>query len=202
VVDEPLPAEVVALLRPRGRSADVVAFEQPVKPPRGWVPSALAAGIALAVGLAIGVPLGQQRGGASAELGLAAAAGAIRPGDELYALLDSVPSGETRPLGRDISATPRLTFRTATGAYCRQIGVGGAIGSAEALACREDDTWTLRAAVFEPQTPAASGAAVYRPASRAPDALDAAVNALIEGQPLDPEAEADLMASGWVVSGG
>jgi hypothetical protein len=194
VADEPLPTEIVALLQPRARAASVVALGQPRQ---WWVPSALAAGIALAVGLAIGVPLGQQRGDTSAELGLAAAAGAIRPGDGLYAVLDSAPSGETRPLGGGMSATPRLTFRATTGAYCRQIGLSVAGGRTEALACREDDAWTLRAAAFEPQMPAAGDATVYRTASRSADALDATVDALIDGQPLNAQAEAEVMASHW-----
>lgn len=201
VVDEPLPESLLALLEP-DRGADVVPLHKPPRPLVRWLPAAAAAAIALAVGLAIGVPLGQ-RTGAPAIAGLAAAGGAVSRDDALHALLESLPSGRTVALGAGVSATPRFTFRTAGGGYCRTVGISGADLSGEALACRDGGAWRLRAAAFEPGAAAPrTGAETYRPASRAASAVDASVDALIVGSPLDGDAEAGLIASEWGDAGG
>ena len=83
-----------------------------------------------------------------------------------------------------------LSFKARDGAYCRTFSAGATAG----LACREGQAWTIRAAA-----PAATSAdTAYRTAaSDTPQAVLDAVDAMIQGAPLDAQAEANARAAGW-----
>jgi hypothetical protein len=155
-----------------------------------WFPQALAAGIALAVGLGLGFGLGRRSGDIDAS-SLLAATGAVAPGSRLHELLESVPSGEPRALDGTLTAAARLTFRTVDGDWCRELTVtSAAIGSA-ALACRRGGDWRV-----ELLGVAAAGGELYRPAG-ADAPFEEAVDALIDGEALEPDAERALLEGGW-----
>lgn len=192
VADEPLPERVLDLLRePRaGAGGDrVIAFERRLR--RGapaWWPHALAAGIALAVGVGLGFGLGQRAGEPPT---LLAAAATIPAGSALHELLESAPSGVARPLGGAATAEARFTFRAQDGDWCRELGVVTPSASNAAIACRRGGAWRV-----ELVGTAAAGNATYRPAgAEAP--FQEAVDALIDGEPLEPDAERALLANGW-----
>jgi hypothetical protein len=193
VVDEPLPEKVLELLRaPQARAANVVdlATHQRRRALPAWFPQAAAAGIALAIGLGLGFGLGQR----SSDLPTAnalAATGAVPAGSPLYELLESVPSGEPRVLDAAAMAEARLTFRAVDGDWCRELTATSAAQSSVALACRRDDGWRLELVGV-----AAADGELYRPAG-AESPFQEAVGALIDGAPLEPEAERALLANGW-----
>jgi len=83
-----------------------------------------------------------------------------------------------------------LSFKAKDGAYCRTFSTGATAG----LACREGQTWAVRAAA-----PAAVVAdTAYRTASsETPQAVLDAVDAMIQGEPLDAQAEAKARKAGW-----
>jgi negative regulator of sigma E activity len=83
-----------------------------------------------------------------------------------------------------------LSFKAKDGAYCRTFSTGATAG----LACREGQTWAVRAAA-----PAAVVAdTAYRTASsETPRAVLDAVDAMIQGAPLDAGAEAKARKAGW-----
>ena len=62
------------------------------------------------------------------------------------------------------------------------------------LACRRDGGWRIAHASYAAAT-APDG--VYRPASGPSPAIDAAIDELIDGVPLEAEAERALMSRGW-----
>jgi hypothetical protein len=197
VVDEPLPSRVLELLGSgTGSRGSVIEFPAR-KPPRFLtLPLAAAAGIALAIGLSLGVLL-ESRTLRPDSAALLAGTGEVEPGTELYEVLQSVPSGETRVLAAQVSATPRLTFGTADGRYCRQVDLASERGRTETLACRRDGGWRLEVASFT----AGAGAGpdeVYRPASGPSTPIDSAIDALIDGAPLDAAAERALIGQDWV----
>jgi anti-sigma factor RsiW len=192
VVDEPLPQRVLELLRtPQSHAAGVIDLDARRRR-RGvpaWFPQAAAAGVALAIGLALGYGFGQRSSDAPA-IGVLAATGPVAPGSPLQVLLESVPSGEPRELD-GATAEARFTFRAQGGDWCRELAVSSGASRNAAVACRRNGAWRVDLVGVE-----AAGGDVYRPAGGdAP--LREAVDALIDGEPLDGDAERALVARGW-----
>jgi len=191
VVDEPLPERVLELLRtPQSRAAGVVdlAARRRRRALPVWVPQAAAAGVVLAIGLGLGYGLGQ-RSSEAPSAGVVAT-GPVAPGSALEALLESVPSGEPRELD-GATAEARFTFRAQAGDWCRELAVSSGTSRNAAVACRRDGGWRVELVGVE-----AAGGEVYRPAG-ADTPLREAVDALIDGEPLEPDAERALVARGW-----
>jgi hypothetical protein len=196
VVNEPLPKPLLDLLAAQPATPDNVVplsprasrDRRPVVPP-----TALAASIALAIGIALGVVIAPERQAPDA-IGMAAEGGVVPPGSALYELLERVPSAEPRELSADVTATPVLTFGTAEGGHCREVDVESVGVTTQILACRRDSAWRL-AHVSYVVNPTTDG--VFRPASGASPGIDAAIDELIAGAPLDAAAERELIDSGW-----
>jgi negative regulator of sigma E activity len=192
VVDEPLPERVLELLRaPPSRAGEVVDLDERRRRRAlpAWVPQAAAAGVVLAIGLGLGFGLGQRSSDAPAA-GVLAATGRVAPGSALEALLESVPSGEPREID-GATAEARFTFRAQGGDWCRELAVSAGSARNAAVACRRDGGWRVELVGVQ-----AAGGEVYRPAG-ADTPLREAVDALIDGEPLEPDAERALVARGW-----
>ncbi|HEY3516147.1 MAG TPA: hypothetical protein VGL98_03800 [Gammaproteobacteria bacterium] len=192
VVDEPLPQRVLDLLRaPPARVANVVDLHarRPRRALPAWLPQAAAAGVALAIGLGLGFGLGQ-RSEQSPAAGLLASTGRVAPGSALHELLESVPSGEARSLD-GATAEARFTFRTQGGVWCRELAVSAGAARNAAVACRRDGGWRVDLVGVE-----AAAGEVYRPAGGDAPVREA-VDALIDGEPLEPDAERVLVERGW-----
>lgn len=84
-----------------------------------------------------------------------------------------------------------VTFRDADGAWCRTFGAEGLAG----LACRAEGGWSVKS-LTAPAT--AEDASDYRLAASPLDpAILAAVEARIEGEPLDADEERAAIDAGW-----
>ncbi len=169
----------VAVLRPR-RAASV------------WVPSAIAASVALAIGLGIGGLFGGSQERVIAALGNAPLDG------PLHAALESLPSGAISEAG----VQPMLSFRDGADRVCREFEVIRELPEELefGIACRSPEgRWHVEIVVTAPETePGPEG---YAPASGAgSSALDAMLDALGAGPALPPEDEAELLKRGWSVS--
>ena len=190
VVDEPLPPRVLELLRaPQAREGNVVdlAARRQRRALPAWLPHAAAAGVALAIGLGLGLALSERSDGPG---GLLAATGPVAQRSPLHELLESAPSGEPREFD-GATAEARYTFRTQGGEWCRELAVSSGAARNAAVACRRDGGWRVDLVGVE-----AAGGEVYRPAGGdAP--LREAVDALIDGEPLEPDAERALVERGW-----
>jgi len=122
---------------------------------------------------------------------------------DLAAALDTAPSGKALAAEAPESITPVLSFRSNDGRYCRQYKIQSkALGQTAGLACRSDETngrdGTWRVVVHSESSPHAAQPGEFRPASGSGSpAVDAAVNALIEGDVLEPSDEAELIAKDW-----
>ena len=204
VVDEPLPASVLELLRSStaaeagARASNVVPFGErgPRRAARFFAaPLAAAASIALAVGIALGVAIGPRLSAPDATAVLANGR-LVAPDSALHDALEAVPSGATRTIA-DATATPQFTFQATDGAYCRQVDITSPGGAAMALACRRDGRWELEAAAFAAADPSPADDEIFRPATREQNALDGAIDTLIDGAPLEPTAEQALIDQGW-----
>jgi hypothetical protein len=201
VADEPLPAGLVALLTddkqdgaPAG--SNVVSFPPAASRRSFFVPSSIAAGIALAIGIGLGVSLDRD-GGLSETERLLAANALIAPDTELFAVLESSPSGATAALGGGVDATPRLSFQTAAGNYCREATVATGSRESTLVGCREEAGWALQAVIQISVSGGAPANNGFRPASDPASALDAIVDDLIEGAPLGADAERAAIEAGW-----
>jgi hypothetical protein len=194
VVDEPLPQPLRELLGVHERPADnVVSLARQTRAPSFALPVALAASVALAIGVSFGIVLapGRQAGDAA---GFVADSGLVPAGTALFDVFENVPSAESRALPGDVTATPVLTFGTGNGDHCRELELASVRGATQMLGCRRNGEWRLILASY---TASASTDGVYRPASGPSPALDAAIDELIEGAPLDAAAERELMSRGW-----
>jgi hypothetical protein len=117
----------------------------------------------------------------------------------LKAALETVPSGSALvPLegGKNAQFRAKMTFQSQSHDYCRQYELANAARERVAgIACRiPSGDWAV--ALLSLLPPSASGGIV--PAGAGPNVtLDAAIGALIDGDPLVGEAEAAVMGSGW-----
>ena len=160
---------------------------------------ALAASIAVVLGIGLGWLL---RGNADDEL---SASSFVKMQNQrvlatapLKAALETVPSGTLVPLagGNDAQFRAKMTFQNERRDYCRQYEL--ALGARErmaGIACRiPNGDWSV--ALQSLLASSASGVTV--PASAGQNAaLDAAIGALLGGDPLVGEAEAAIMRNGW-----
>jgi hypothetical protein len=129
--------------------------------------------------------------------GLLADRGVVLERSPLHDVLESLPSGETRDLGSAWSATPRMTFRSREGLACRRVDLAGAGGSVDAVVCRKDGTWRAELIGYTAAQKAA-GDGLYHPATGGtPSGVDDAINAMVQGSPLNREDERDWIRRGW-----
>ena len=124
----------------------------------------------------------------------------------LQTALQSLPSG-----GKTTAASPEtgklrlnvaMTFQNQSGDYCRQYNIAAASSGDHAggdhvgIACHVGDEWVVRMQALVP--PASSAAQRTIPAGGGADpAMDAAIGALIDGDPVVGPEEAALMRKGW-----
>jgi len=204
VADEPLPDALIALLGADARRDE--ARREPAEPRvvplrriaalrQSWLPTSIAAGVALAIGLMLGVSLGPS--GRFDAAPLLAQDASIGPDDALFEVLETLPSGQSAALAGGVSATPRLTFRTGAGAYCRELSLTSSDRWAALVGCRDEAAWRLEALIQGPGSAGPGGNDAFLPASGPVTALDPIVDALMTDVPLGAEAERDAMAAGW-----
>ena len=132
---------------------------------------------AIAATLVVGVLTGMQFGG-----GVGDTQDALVASNELSHALETQLSGQAGAI------RVSLSFRDRKGSYCRSFS-GRALAG---IACRDDETWRLR---FAAAAQGATGA--YRTASGGGAALAEAVEAMIDGAPLDAKQEARARAADW-----
>lgn len=182
-LDEPVPQRLRDILETRpqadapAQSAEVVdlgAARAAKWSVREW--GAMAASLAAGLTIAFAVT------GANAPM-MAATQDGLRARGPLAAALE-------QQLAADQEGAVRigLSFRARDGGYCRAFGLTRS--NVSGLACRDDGGWRIDIATVH-----AAGGEV-RMAGAAPEVL-AAVEARIEGEPLDAAAEARARDAGW-----
>jgi hypothetical protein len=176
-LDEPVPARLRDAALGRTRSAQIVRLAE-----RGAAKWSAREWGAMAASLAAGLVLGVGVMNARAPLIASTDDGLVARGALARAL-------ETQ-LAADAEGAVRigLSFRARDGGYCRTFALTA--GATSGLACRDDAGWTVAMAVEEP-----TGGEVRM--AGASERLLAAVEAMIDGAPLDAAAEARARDRGW-----
>lgn len=174
VEQNPVPAHLTAML-----SSNVVPIGQKAAParsqPRWRVGIALAASLVLGVGLGTRLTVGDSAPVAVENGKLVASGGLAKALDTQLAST----SGETRVL---------VSFRSAAG-YCRVF----ASPATDGIACRDADHWQIR----QTRAAAAQNSSAYRQAGSADAALMSAAQDMMQGEPLDEQAEQHARSAGW-----
>lgn len=179
VASTPKPAEP-----PKPAQAKVIPFRKPAPPPAPsqqpppaqWsrpVWGAMAA--CLAVGIAVGVVAPWEPKTDTS----------LSPSSLVVTALNTQASG---PAAGPVRIG--LSFKAKDGGYCRTFAAGSTAG----LACRERGAWTVKAAA---PTIAGSAADYQTASSQTPAAVLDVVDAMIDGAPLDAQAEAQARKRRW-----
>ncbi len=213
LLNEPAPASVVAMIQAHtrneapvkapGRARDVRRSKSwgewlgdQLLPGGGMAWAAAGYGLALAVGIGAGALISGGRGPAGD--GLAAGAGLSASG-ALASVLETGHSGVAQPvgLGGTATITPRLTFKTASGDFCRQYAMalpGGT--SEEGVACRTDGKWTVHA--HGPGATANTPGATVPAAGGGSALVESVVEGLISGNVLTVDEESKAIGDRWL----
>jgi hypothetical protein len=122
--------------------------------------------------------------------------GLILASSSLHRALETGVSSETLQIGQDVSVTPRLTFASSDGGYCRQFDVAASTAMASAIACRTGGQWRMQVAEFGRQPRGGD----YQTASDAKSpVLEAFIDRHIAGAPLGATEEKQLIGSAWMI---
>jgi hypothetical protein len=199
VLEEPVPERLIAAARgqnsaPKGAVVDLslvreAARRKTASGPRRWQPAAMAASLALGVGLGF---LAWHGPGAL-----------IRPGSggglvATAALAEALATQLSDDRSPARVAVTGLSFRSKSGEYCRTFSLTGTDASS-GLACREGNDWKIKALAESPR--AATNSGNFRTAASADSpAIRAAVEASIDGEPLDHAGEIAARQAGWAVA--
>ena len=110
--------------------------------------------------------------------------------------LETMPSGN-RALSpqENERISVRLSFQNEAGAYCREYELNAGPSRHAGVACRTGESWSVAFQALVPPAPAAGSQ--IAPAGSSRSALDAATAALMIGDPLTRESEAQLLQKGW-----
>lgn len=198
VLEEPVPERLIAAARGQaaplsGNAMNAVVDLADVRAaanrkaraatPRRWQPVALAASLLLGVGVGY---LAWHGSGTLIE----ANSGGLVAGSALAHAL-STQLSEDR--GTDRVVVTGLSFRDKTGGFCRTFSLSDA--GASGLACREGAHWNIKTLA---QSAHPENDTNFRPAGSAmPAAIRAAVEELIDGEPMDRNAEIAARQAGW-----
>lgn len=197
-IEEPVPERLIAAARGQttpptsatpsvvadlGRARDAAHRKAETPATRRWQPAALAASLLLGLGV------GYLTWHGSGTL-IEADAGGLTAGAALAAALSSQLSDDRSP---DLVAVTGLSFRNTSGGYCRTFSLRA--NAASGLACREGARWQINALVRSAIEPSDANFRTARSALPAP--IRSAVEALIEGEPLDRSAEIAARQAGW-----
>lgn len=117
---------------------------------------------------------------------------------EVAQVLENQPSGQMHQLDSQSASganlTPRLTFQTQDGQWCRQFRLNTETAASEQIACRgETGEWEQ---VARAEAGPAASADAYQTASGG-SALDPTLERMMSGAPVGPEEERELLVQQW-----
>jgi anti-sigma factor ChrR (cupin superfamily) len=198
VLNEPVPERLIQAARgqtaaPKSAVVDLSAAREAARRKNSaalrWQPAAIAASLLL--GLGLGFLAWHGSGGliqSGAGGGLVASA----------ALAEALSTQLSDDRAAERVAVTGLSFRNKSGDYCRTFSLKGTNASS-GLACREGTDWKIKALAQAPRGAATSGN-FRTAASEDSPAIRAAIEASIDGEPLDHAGEIAAREAGWAAA--
>jgi len=189
------------------RATNIIAFaKKPQTRPSLWI-TAIAASVALFVGVGSGIQFASISPSYDNQTSLAYAqqsAGRITAANALFDVLENHPSlvsGNLDQLGSAV-ATPRTSFRSSNGAYCREYEVSSALSASHNVACRDENSWVIQVATTMPVVTATNKNSVsagnYFVASQEDNPIvSAAIRSMITGDALSADEEGKMITRKW-----
>ena len=110
---------------------------------------------------------------------------------DVLQLLDSAPSGQSYAIAQQQQLTPRLSFISMQGDFCRHYALQSPKQSSENIACRQQGEWTLKATLA---TEPGIDDGMYQTASGA-HAMDSMLDTLMAGPALNAAAEQQYLTT-------
>ncbi len=195
IADEPIPAEILALLDDEPVTNNVVPFRARIST---FSVSKWAAPLAATLAMMIGLTVGRGTLVASGDSGAlyAQLTGTITTSSPLYDVLESRPSAVEVRFNNDadIAIKPTLTFQTVDGQYCREFQAQSKASALRGVACRSETNWNIltlnqaeRYDVEGYQTASGTSAEI----------VNQIIDTIISGDPLSSEDENKLIMLGW-----
>lgn len=186
VLDEPVPERLAALVAKPGTApvADLATRrgERSARASRWRLPAWAAAAASLAVGIFVGILVAREPAAPYAE-----------SGGDLVArgALDAALTSQLATAGGSHGVHVGISFRDRDGNFCRtfQLPRGASVAG---LACRRGEGWKLEVLAAAPHVDGE-----LRTAAAMPLPVLQAVDAAIDGEPLDAAAEAAARDAGW-----
>lgn len=120
--------------------------------------------------------------------------GTIMANSPVYWMLETASTGEVIAVSDSVRATPRLTFASEEGRFCRQVDLVTDLTATAAIACREEAGWRAQIVAYGLAKP--TGDFQTASATRSP-ALEAFLDQSMLGPPMNAEEEARLLREGW-----
>jgi hypothetical protein len=126
-----------------------------------------------------------------------ASTGIVPRTSPLHEVLETLPSGAERTIERDLNATPVTSYVAISGVWCRRFELRASTGRTDAVACRGDEEWRIAALATGPNEEPEPIVGIRRPPETRTVIVDTAVNATMEGEPLDLQDELVVLVNGW-----
>lgn len=179
--NQPLPAELQALAQQHSNTDNVVPFRRIKQAARQW--QLQAAAVAL-VSLITVFSLTNRQATDSLQAGTDA-------WQRVSDVLQRQPSGKDYVVA-DVTVTPRLSFISNNGQFCRQYGLQQNGAGSEHIACRSQNQWQLEASADT--GPTVTDSSGYQTASGG-RVLDDKLDQLMTSAPLSPAAEQQYLTT-------
>lgn len=205
ILEEPVPPHLVASIlraKPAARPRDV-AIWTPVDAIRNWIADLVPAAVspAFAASIAVAAALAGSAGwlagrSITPDALVEARAGGLVASGALAEALEQTPSTQAIA-SSGATVTPVLSFRSTSGAVCREyrIAAAGTRADFAGLGCRsEDGVWRIAMHIETPKAPQTGGD--YRSAGGG-EAIDAYVATIIAGDAFGPVDETALIGKAW-----
>jgi hypothetical protein len=116
--------------------------------------------------------------------------------DAFSIAMSKTPSAATAQLGGNRSITPRLTFAAKDGRYCREFLEANGGQTSTGIACQSDGKWSVEARVKGGEA-LPNSEDIMTAGGEEASALDAAYERLGASDPINADAEQDLIQRKW-----
>lgn len=192
------PPSILTQRRPFARASRAQRWLQ-----AAWQPAALAASVAVVAGIGLGWLLRGAPGGPETALGpfVQLEKQHLVASGPLRTALESTASGSATTVAladrEDARLLVKMTFQNEAGDYCRQYEIAAPSRERIAgVACRVGGQWSVAMQALLPPSVSAAERTVPADASQN-GAMDAAIGAIIAGDPVVGEQEAVIIRNGW-----